>query len=260
MKPLHIFRVAVVASALLCIVAPSWGMPTHITVHVIAKGAKFIGTSMGGVMVTLRDADTGELLAEGRTKGGTGDTKRIMAEDRGRSTPLSSAGAAKFDATIDIDRPRRIEVTAYGPLARRNAAGKVSSTQWVVPGKDITGGDGWLLEMPGFFVDIRKPPMHVTFKGASQTIPVEANVRMMCGCPIEPGGLWDADRLEVSALIERNGAPAGTAKLHYAGKTSEFAGSLEIDRPGTYEATIYAYDRKTGNTGLDKTTFIVTPQ
>ncbi len=39
--------------------------PTHITVHVLAKGAKFIGTSMGGVEITIRDADTGELLAKG---------------------------------------------------------------------------------------------------------------------------------------------------------------------------------------------------
>ncbi len=148
-------------------------------------------------------------------------------------------------------------MTAYGPLARRNTANSVSSTQWVVPGKDITAGDGWLLEMPGFFVDIREPAMHVMLKGAPQTIPLKANVRMMCGCPIEPGGLWDANQFEVTALVKRNGEAAGTAKLSYAGKTSEFAGTLTVDKPGTYVATIYAYDPKTGNTGLDNTTFIV---
>ncbi len=256
MKALHIFCGTVLAGVLLCMTAPSWATPTHIAVHVIAKGAKFIGTTMGGIQITIRDADTGELLAKGVTEGGTGDTKRIMAGEK----PLSTESAAKFDATIDIDQPRRIEVTAFGPLARRNTANTVSSTQWVVPGKDITGGDGWLLEMPGFFVDIQNPPMHVMFKGAPQAIPLKANVRMMCGCPIKPGGLWDANQFEVSALIRRNGQPAGTTKLHYAGKTSEFAGSLKIDKPGTYEATIYAYDPKTGNTGLDNTTFIVAPK
>ena len=153
MKALHIFCGTVLAGVLLCMTAPSWATPTHITVHVIAKGAKFIGTTMGGVQITIRDADTGELLAKGVTEGGTGDTKRIMAGEK----PLSTESAAKFDATIDIDQPRRIEVTAFGPLARRNTANTVSSTQWVVPGKDITGGDGWLLEMPGFFVDIQNP-------------------------------------------------------------------------------------------------------
>ena len=66
--------------------------------RVIAKGAKFIGTSMGGVEITIRDADTGELLVKG-VAGGTGDTKRIKAA---KSEPLATPDAAKFDATIDI--------------------------------------------------------------------------------------------------------------------------------------------------------------
>jgi hypothetical protein len=256
MNARHLIKGLVVAAALAVCASPSLAEPTHITVHVIAKGAKFIGTTMGGVRITIRDADTGELLAKGMTAGGTGDTKRIMAGKR----PVATPDAAKFDATIDIDAPRRIEVTAYGPLARRNTANTVSSVQWVVPGKDITAGDGWLLEMPGFFVDVQEPVMHEFLRGAPQTVPLKANVRMMCGCPIEPGGLWNADQFEVTALIRRNGQPAGTAKLSYAGKTSEFAGTLKVDKPGTYEATIYAYDPKTGNTGLDRTTFIVTPK
>lgn len=254
MKLRQMFKALIVAAAFVACSSPSWAEPTHITVHVLAKGAKFIGTSMGGVGITIRDADTGELLAKGVTEGGTGDTKRIMAGEK----PLATESAAKFDATIDINEPRRIEVTAFGPLARRNTANTVSSTQWVVPGKDITAGDGWLLEMPGFFVDIREPVMHVMLKGAPQTIPLKANVRMMCGCPIEPGGLWDANQFEVTALVKRNGEAAGMAKLSYAGKTSEFEGTLKVDKPGTYVATIYAYDPKTGNTGLDNTTFIVT--
>ena len=34
--------------------------PTDITVRVLSKDAKFVGTSMGGVRITLRDAETGE--------------------------------------------------------------------------------------------------------------------------------------------------------------------------------------------------------
>ena len=41
--------------------------PTEITVRVMAKDSKFIGTETGGAQVTLRDADSGEVLAQGLT-------------------------------------------------------------------------------------------------------------------------------------------------------------------------------------------------
>ena len=96
--------------------------PTEIVVCVLGNDSKFIGTSMGGMRVTLRDAQTGEILATGLTQGATGDTRRIMHEDGGRRAQLSDDSAAKFIATIDLDEPRLIEVEAYGPLAQRQAA------------------------------------------------------------------------------------------------------------------------------------------
>jgi hypothetical protein len=236
---------------------PSRAEPTDIAVRVISKDAKFIGTSMGGVLITIRDAQTGELLAHGPTQGSTGDTGRIMKQDRRRGVPLSTADAARFSTTLDLNEPRLIEVTATGPLAQRQSAGRVSATQWVVPGKHLTVGDGWLLEMPGFVVDVLAPPAHVSLGGAPQSVELRANVVMMCGCPTEPGGLWDASRYEVKAMVKRNGARISDVPLTYAGTTSQFAGVLSADQPGTYEAIVYAYDPQTGNTGLDMTSFIV---
>jgi hypothetical protein len=229
--------------------------PTTIDVRVIAKGANFIGTSMGGVSVTIEDADTGELLAHGTARGSTGDTGRIMKESHVRPRVLSTEGASKFSATLDLAAPRRIRVTALGPLAQRQAANEVSATQWVVPGKDLTGGDGLLLEMPGFAVDVLSPPSHSRLGEA--TVRLAANVTMMCGCPIEPGGLWDADGLEVAAIVYRNGERVATVPLAYAGSTSQFAIDWTAPESGTYEAVVYAYDPSNGNTGLDRTTFIV---
>tara|TARA_R110002096_G_scaffold238867_3_gene430442 strand:- start:81 stop:371 length:291 start_codon:yes stop_codon:yes gene_type:complete len=57
---------------------------TTIVVRVLAKDAKFIGTSMGGAEVIIRDANTQEILAEGVTAGGTGDTGLIMTMPRAR--------------------------------------------------------------------------------------------------------------------------------------------------------------------------------
>jgi hypothetical protein len=262
MRPFHVSRIVtrtfLAAAAALCVAAPAWGEPTNVTVRVLARDAKFIGTGVGGVGVTLKDADTGEVLAAGKTEGGTGDTGRIMRQDHKRGMPLASEGTAAFSATLDLDVPRRIEVTAIGPLGPPRAATRVSAVQWVVPGKHLTGGDGWVLEMPGFVVQAQAPPARVTLEGGAQAVNLVADVTMMCGCPIEPGGLWDANRYEVAALVRRDGKPAGRAPLHYAGTRNRFAGSLSVEAPGTYEATIYAYDPETGNTGVDKVTFTVT--
>ena len=78
--------------------------PTRVDVRVISKGAKFVGTSMGGVAITLRDADTGALLAEGVTAGGTGDTARIMAAQQPHHDPVATDDAAVFRATRPIPR------------------------------------------------------------------------------------------------------------------------------------------------------------
>lgn len=231
--------------------------PTEITVRVLSKDAKFVGTTMGGARIMLKDADTGELLATGVTEGSTGDTKLMMDENRGRREPMSSEGAAKFTATIDLDRPRLITVTALGPLGQRQSAVSVSSTQWVVPGKNITGGDGWLLEMPGLVVDVLDPPAHISFSGTPQKVNIRANVTAMCGCPIEPGGMWDADKFEVAAILAKDGKTKETVPLSFAGQTSQFSTTLDLAEPGVYEATVYAYDKANGNTGLDRVTFMI---
>jgi hypothetical protein len=96
-----------------------------------------------------------------------------------RGVPISDDSAAKFTATIDINEPRLIEVTAYGPMVNLQAANKVSATQWVVPGKHITGGDAWMLELPGFVVDVIAPPAPATLKGVPQDVIITANVVVM---------------------------------------------------------------------------------
>lgn len=231
--------------------------PTDVTVRVISKGAKFVGSSMGGVAVTLRDADTGEILAQGATTGGTGSTQKIMKESHPRGAPVSTEDSAKFTATLDLETPRLVKVEAYGPLSQRQSAVTVTSTQWVVPGKDVTGGDAWLLELPGFVVDIVAPQTPLKAGDAPVTLTLTANVFMMCGCPIEPGGLWDADKFEIAAMLERDGETVRTVPLSFAGTASQFEAELEITEAGNYEAIVYAHDPANGSTGVDHATFSV---
>lgn len=232
-------------------------LPTQITVRVKSKDAKFVGSSMGGMLVTIKDVDTGELLARGITAGGTGDTRILMKTPHTRGMRISDEASAKLTVTIDIQKPRYIEVSAYGPLAQRQSANRVSATQWVVPGKHITDGDAWVLKVPGLIVDILDPPAAIKYKKIPMTVELRANVAMMCGCPIVPGGIWDADKFEVMALLQRDGQPAGRFELTYGGKPSQFQAALPLSEKGTYELIVYAHDPANGNTGLDRASFSV---
>ena len=94
----------------------------------------------------------------------------------------------------------------------------------VLPGEDILG-DGIVLELHGFIVELLEP------QGAelADTIRVVARVRMMCGCPQERGGLWDADRLTVMAQVYNDSALVRTAPLEFTGETNMFAGTLPTE-------------------------------
>jgi hypothetical protein len=235
--------------SLVCV--PVMAEPTEIVVRVLAKDAKFVGTETGGAQVTLRDADSGEVLAQGLTAGGTGDTPKIMTDGHGRRSVLSDEKAAKFSVTLDLQRPRRITATAVGPMIAKDAAMTVSSTQWVLPGKHVNGGDGWVLELPGFAITLLDAlPQSVRLDGKAATIPLKAKITMQCGCPITPGGMWDANKLQIDAMLERGGKFYPAMALAYAGQPSTFSGYIPISEPGDYTLDLYAYDPANGNTGM----------
>ncbi len=242
----------------------SWGMngevsaaETTVVVRALAKDGMFIGTSMGGAHIIIRAVDSGMILAQGRTGGGTGSLSAVMQEPRKRGQSLSNASTAKFEARLDIEEPTFVSVEALAPYGQRRSSIRVSTQLWVIPGRDILG-DGVILEFPGFVVDILTPqPAERLRLSAGRSVPLTVNVVMMCGCPIEPGGLWDAERYEVAGLVKRNGLSLESVPLVYAGKTSTFAGTLDLSDPGLYEVQVYAFDSGTGNTGVDTVVFKV---
>jgi hypothetical protein len=141
-------RRAIGACALVLALAvgvPAQAEPTDVEVRVLARGAKFIGGYTASALVTLTDAETGEVLAKGMTRGSTGDTQRIL---QGRA-PLSTPDSGVFKATLDLTDARRVTATVTGPMSQPQAATTVASSQWILPGRHVTAGDGWLLELPG---------------------------------------------------------------------------------------------------------------
>jgi hypothetical protein len=226
---------------------------TSVVVHTQAKDAKFIGSSMGGVSVTIEEEATGKILAEGITKGSTGDTNRLVSDPQERYETLHTEGAAKFEAHLSLNEPTFVTITATGPLAQKQSTITVSTQLWLIPGKDITG-DGIVLEMPGFAVDILQPQAHEG--NSNEAITITANAVMMCGCPIEPGGLWDSDEMEFTAIISKDGKKVSEKPMEFTGKTSTFETEFTPPESGAYQITVYGFDPRTGNTGVDKTTFL----
>ncbi len=243
------FRRAVCAAALLALAGPAAAEPTHVVVRALAKDAKFIGDAMGGVEIILTDARTGKRLGQGLTRGGTGDTKRLIVEPRVRGQPLATPEAARFEATLDITRPTLVKAEARGPLGKPGATITVASEMWLLPGKGVEG-DGWVLELPGLVVE----PAAGLGARPHDPLTVTAKVTLMCGCPIEPGGHWDANQYDVHAtLLGPGDRPLGEATLAYAGAPSTFSGELPPPDKGDYRVVVTARNAATGNTGVGET-------
>lgn len=239
---------------LLIITSTIKAQETEVMVRVQSKDAKFIGSSIGGAKIFIKNAETGEILASGMTVGSTGDTELIMQQDHSRGKRLSDEETAGFNARLDLKEPVFVTVEAHAPYTKKQARVMSSTQLWLLPGKHITG-DGLILEVPGFVVDILAPQTHERINSKNR-IAIEANVVMMCGCPITSNGIWDANQYEISAILSREGEKVNELKLQAKEKPSSFAGETTLEK-GNYELLIYAYDPVTGNTGLDRTNFIV---
>lgn len=248
------------------------GISTQIDVRVIAKDGKYLGDDIGGALVTIHDVHTDELLAQGTTSGGSGQAN-LMDIPLTRSEVLPVDGASVFTVSLDLCEPRLIRVTAYGPLAAQRSANTASITQWVYPGKNITGGakgGGFLLEIPGLVVQVLNPPTHYLPQTAPQSIEIRTNVTMMCGCPIGKGHPpWHPAQFDVIAVIQQGDAPPVELSLNYDedapyGAPSQFVNTWQVPanesgQPQIYQINVSAFQQKTGNTGVDKVTVIIPP-
>jgi len=232
-------------TAVLVIAAPliARAEPTHVMVRAQALDAKFIGDNMGGVAITLKDARTGALLAKGLTKGGTGDTKQIMRTPRTRGESVTDAATAGFEAVLDLKQPTLVRAEATGPMGKPGSSSHTASNLWIIPGRDILG-DGWILTLPGLVVE----PSASRAPGGAVTI--TAKIALMCGCPIEAGGLWDAANYKVEARLMKGRDVIANLPLGFTGRTGEYAASVPNVAPGRYALRIVATDDKTANAGV----------
>ncbi|HWQ20959.1 MAG TPA: hypothetical protein VN455_14355 [Methanotrichaceae archaeon] len=243
---------------------------TKILARVQARGGKYLGDDIGGAWVTVRNSQTGELLASGVTSGDSGeisDTYVQNASNRAIITPgnpdqvhwvVASPATSRFSADLVLDHPALLEISAFGAIGGLQTAHRVVATQWAVPGNDINVG----IEIPGLLVQVVEPATHLEIPEVGTTVPLRANVAMMCGCPINKGMLWVPSDFNVSARIRNMGSGiVHLVPLEFStsGQPGLFEGSYKVTDPGFYEATILAVQRSTGNAGAGQVTFFTRP-
>lgn len=231
---------------------------TKVMIRAKARDAKFIGTSLGGAHIIVRNKLNQRILAEGNTTGSTGNTDLIMKSPKVRGNSIADEQTGGFMATIDIDEPTFVNIEVISPLNSRQAQAVVSTELWLIPGKNILG-EGIILEIPGYIIDILKPRTHqyIALNGIKdKPFLFQANIVMMCGCVIEKGGVWNSDEIEVKGILKKDGKIVKNIDMALV-STNLFEGSHMINSPGNYELVLYAYHEKTGNTGVDKVNYVV---
>ncbi|CAM4015543.1 hypothetical protein SAMN06265348_101191 [Pedobacter westerhofensis] len=250
-------KLALTILPLICFIY-SQAQNTRLIVRAQAKDAKFIGTGIGGAYVTVRNNLTGEILAKGLTAGTSGNTDLMMKGQVRRGLPVIDTATARFEASIAISEPTFVDIEAVAPFTRRNAAVKSTTQVWLIPGKDILG-EGVLLEFPGFILDVLSPTTHefIKLEELKGNLRFKVSLTMMCGCTITKGGVWDANGIEVKAIVKKEGVRINELPLHITAAANIFEGTLKTEAKGNYELVVYAYDAKTGNTGVDKINFVI---
>jgi hypothetical protein len=249
------FAVLIFVSPLL---AQTGGKETKVMIHAIARDAKVIGTHVGGARITVRDTSTGEILAQGMQQGGTGDTNTIMKTPRTRGMAVYSSGdASGFLAVLHLEKPTVVEISAEGPLGNAQATQRSSKTLLLVPGEDVLG-EGILLEIHGFIVTPLAPLQDAKVKAGSP-FEVRATVTMACGCPTEPDGLWDANKIHVVARLLRDGKVESETPMTYAGVQNTFHADVPVTAAGPLELQVLAMDPASANFGMNREAIAVVP-
>ncbi len=248
--------------ALLIFVSPLFaqtgGKETKVMIRAIARDAKVIGTHVGGARITVRDVATGEILAQGMQQGGTGDTDVIMKKPHTRGMAVyNSPDASGYLAVLHLDKPTVVEISAEGPLGNAQATQRSSKTMLLVPGEDVLG-EGVLLEIHGFIITPLTPLADAKLKAGSP-FEVRATVTMACGCPTEPDGLWDANKIRVVARLLRDGKVESEIPMTYAGVQNTFHTDVPVTASGPLELQVLALDPGSANFGMTKEAIAVVP-
>jgi hypothetical protein len=233
---------------------------TTLTVRVAAAGAKWVSPELGGADVWVSDAESGEVLAKAQLEGDSGDTTALMDDARTRSQPLPvTSTSALAQLAVPLAEPRKVVVHVSGPRLGDGSVATASAQVWMVPGVDLGGVEGLVLEVHGLAVSFLEPAPHeVKQSDGPLAVPVLAAVEMLCGCPIGPDTPWHPDGYVVEAVAIRDGTEVARSSLEYAGTESRFSGSIELPGPGVYQLQVIAQQLDVANMGVARNGMVIT--
>lgn len=233
---------------------------TDILVRVVAHGAMIVGDDVGGARVTITDVATGTVLASGLQQGDAGDQNQIMRTPRTMAEPhYSSRVAAAFRATLHLERPTLIEISAQGPLAYPQATQRVSKTALLIPGQDLTN-DGIVLHLYGFIVQIEHPKPGESLI-AKDDVKLRAFIRTLSGSLVQPHGDWDSRKLTIYGEVLLGDRVLERIQMFYVGSNGSFEAPffvpIETAAPNGITLRVVAANRTEGHFGMDQANYPV---
>lgn len=226
-----------------------------IKITVRAQDARIIGNAVGGAYVMIRDRRNGDILAEGVTAGTAGDEKAIMGAQT-RDRVFSDDNSADLELSLTVLEPLPVTVSARAPLSQTQAAVTVTQDMVLIPGQDYSTGDGILLTLPGFAVDVVEPALGSAMKhDANKPVPLRAHIAKLSGDRIGgKDGSWPTDRYKVQAHIFKESAFVMSFDMKYGDEPGQFVANMKMPLPGTYRIIVSAFDPVTKESGVDSTT------
>lgn len=234
--------------------------PTTVLVRVVAHGAMVLGHDVGGARVTITDIGTGRILATGLQLGDSGDQNQIMRTPHMMEEPIySSRPSAAFTATLDLQQPTLVEVSAEGPLAYPAALQKACKTLLLIPGQNLTH-DGIVLHLYGYLVEINQPKPREALI-AKDDVTLRASVQTLSGSVVRPHGDWDSRKIRIYGEVLIGDRIVERLQMFYdeASRTFEapFFVPLPSDAPDGITLRVVAADPTGGNFGVGQATFPV---
>ena len=234
--------------------------PTTVLVRVVAHGAMVLGREVGGARVTITEVASGRILAAGLQQGEAGDQNQIMRTPHMMEEPIySSRPSASFTATLELQQPTLVEISAEGPLAYPASLQKTGKTLLLIPGQDLTH-DGIVLHLSGYVVQIErpKPGDPLIAKG---DIKLRASVKTLSGSLVRPHGDWDSRKIRIYGEVLIGDRIIERLQMFYDEGSRAFEASFFV--PPSKEVQdgitlrVIATDLSTGNSGMDQATYPV---
>jgi hypothetical protein len=165
---------------------------------------------------------------------------------------VAATDTVKYVAKLNVAAPQTVGVEVRVPLPAAQGDQMVSTTVLVDPRRPAPSEPGFVVEVPGLWV---QPEIVVL----GNTVNLKSKVTMMCGCEINHDGTtpspWLPRDFKVTAQIVKPVVqPAVDLSFVF---NSQFAGLTEVAGAGIYTVEISAMQISTGNAGRARVEFRV---